>query len=103
MDDPDYDAEKVDAAVLALLWLTARREAEDPAGALGPGEPAAEVWRAWEGFDGGALDRLHAAGLIHDPRSKARSVSLTSAGRARAEARFRDLFGRGGADAGPDG
>ena len=63
----DYDADKVDDAVLALLWLTAWREAVVPAGALGPGEPAAEVWRAWKGFDCGALDRLHAAGLIDEP------------------------------------
>ena len=94
----DYDADKVDDAVLALLWLTAWREAVVPAGALGPGEPAAEVWRAWKGFDWGALDRLHAAGLIDDPKSKARSVHLTSAGRARAEGLFRDLFGRDGRD-----
>lgn len=103
MDDWDYDADKVDDAVLALLWLTAWREAAYPAGALGPGEPAVELWRAWKGFDWGALDRLYAAGLIDDPKSKARSVYLTSAGRARAEARFRALFGRGGTDAGPNG
>ena len=101
----DYDPDKVDHAALALLWLTAWREAAYPAGALGdpegPGEPEVEVWRAWKGLDWGVLDRLHTAGLIDDPKTKARSVHLTAAGRARAEAAFRDLFGRGGAGDGP--
>lgn len=96
----DYDADKVDDAVLGLLWLTAWREVV-PAEALGPGEPAVEVWRAWRGADWDALGWLHAAGLIADPRTKARSVVLTTEGRARAEALFRDLFGRPERDAGP--
>ena len=41
----DYDRDKVDEMVLALLWLT-------PAG----------DGRAWKGHDWDALDRLHAKG-----------------------------------------
>ncbi|OZC01389.1 DUF6429 family protein [Rubricoccus marinus] len=98
----DYDENKVDEAALALLWLTAWREASYPEGALGPGEPAVEVWRAWRGIDWAVLDRLHAGGLIGDPKTKAKSVWLTTTGRAQAEAAFGRLFarGEGGAPAG---
>ncbi len=90
----DYDEDKVDETALALLWLTAWREATIPDGAGGPGEPAAEVWRAWKGLDWDVLDRLHQSGWIGDPKTKARSVWLTAAGRERAEALFAELFGK---------
>ena len=88
------DLGKVDDAALALLWLTAWRDAAVPAGALGPDAPAAEVWRAWKGLDWDVLDRLHAAGYLDDPKTKAKSVRLTPEGRARSEALFETLFGR---------
>ena len=50
----EYDRDKVDEMVLALLWLT-------PAG----------DGRAWKGHDWDTLDRLHAKGYISDPKSKA--------------------------------
>ncbi len=75
----DYDRDKVDAAVLALLWLTAFPD--------GPG------LQAWKGFDWDALNRLHESGFIGDPKSKAKSVILTERGAARAEARFQQHFG----------
>ena len=78
----DYDVEKVDDAVLALLWLTAFREKKD------------WPWRAWKGHDWGALDRLCEKGFITEPRSRAKSVGLTEEGAARAEALFRQMFGR---------
>ena len=93
---PDsVDLGKVDDAALALLWLTAWRDAVVPAGALGPDAPAAEVWRAWKGLDWDVLDRLHEAGYLDDPKTKAKSVRLTPEGRTRAEALFETLFAGG--------
>jgi hypothetical protein len=77
----DYDEEKVDEAVLALLHLTVH-EVDQFGG------------RAWKGLDWDALDRLHKKGLISDPRSKAKSVVLDMAGIKAAEAAFQKLFGR---------
>ncbi len=71
------DENKVDEAVLALLWLTLHDER-----------------RAWKGFDWDALDRLHRKGLILDPRGKAKSVVLTDEGLRRSEELFTELFGR---------
>jgi hypothetical protein len=72
----DYDENKVDDAVLALLWLTLAGD------------------RAWKGHDWDALGRLHEKGFIGDPVSKAKSVFVTPEGRARAEELFRKLFGK---------
>ncbi len=91
----DYDEHEVDETVLALLWLTAWRDAVIPEDSRGPGEPATELWRAWKGMDWDVLGRLHAAGWIGDPATKARSVWLTEAGRVRAEALFAERFGKG--------
>ncbi|WP_298854986.1 DUF6429 family protein [uncultured Ruegeria sp.] len=71
------DEDKVDNAVLALLWLTLHDER-----------------RAWKGFDWDALDRLHHKGLILDPIGKAKSVVLTDEGLRRSEALFAELFAR---------
>ena len=59
-------AEKVDEAVLALLYLNAFKE--------GAG------WRAWKGMPWDVLDRLYEKELICDPKSKAKSVVLTDQG-----------------------
>lgn len=72
----DYDQDKVDEAVLALLYLTLHQ----------PGP-----YSAWKGFDWGTLDRLHATGMIGDPKNK--SVALTDEGVAEAAAAFHRLFG----------
>ncbi|MGU3469226.1 DUF6429 family protein [Methylobacterium sp. C33D] len=69
------DEDRIDEAVLALLWLT-----------LHDGR------RAWKGFDWAALGRLHAKGLIADPVGRAKSVVLTDEGLRRSEALFRTLF-----------
>ena len=74
-----YNREKVDEAVLALMYLTVHDGA-----------------RAWKGFDWDALDRLHAKGLISDPKSKAKSIVLTDEGLAQSEALFRKYFGEAG-------
>jgi len=71
----EIDTDKIDDAVLGLLWLT-----------LHDGR------RAWKGFDWGALDRLHEKGLIADPANKAKSVVLTDEGLERAEDLCKALF-----------
>jgi hypothetical protein len=65
-----YDEAKVDDMVLALLHLNALKDHG--------------VDRAWKSFDWDAMNRLHEAGLITDPRSKAKSVVLTEEGAKRA-------------------
>lgn len=73
----DYDSNKVDDAVLALLYLTVHEESEFGA-------------RSWKGHDWDALNRLHERGLIGNPKSKAKSVMITPDGLAKS----RELFGR---------
>lgn len=75
----DYDKAKVDEATLALMYLVSFEEDG--------------VKRAWKGFDWDTLDRLHERGWISDPKSKARSVSMSDEGFQRAKALCDDLFG----------
>ncbi len=76
----DYDRDKVDEMVLALLYLTSFNN--------GYGT------QAWKGMDWGALDRLYEKGFIFDPKSKAKSVGLTEEGEKRSEELFRKYFGK---------
>ena len=71
----DIDTDRIDDAVLALLWLGLHDGA-----------------RAWKSFDWDAMDRLHTKGLIQDPVGKAKSVVLTPEGLARSEQLFQELF-----------
>lgn len=73
----DIDDEKVDRAVLAVLYLTLHDGA-----------------RAWKGIDWDALGRLHEKGLIGDPVGRTKSVVFTEDGLREAERCFRELFGR---------
>ena len=73
----EIDRDKIDDAVLALMWLTLHDER-----------------RAWKGFDWDALERLHGRGLIADPVNKAKSVILTDEGLRQSEELFRALFTR---------
>jgi hypothetical protein len=73
----DYDPDKVDEAVLALLYLTLHDGA-----------------RAWKSFDWEVMNRLHEKGHISDPVGKAKSVVLTEEGLKTSERLFRKLFGR---------
>jgi hypothetical protein len=73
----DYDRDKVDEMVLALLWLT-------PAG----------DGRAWKSHNWEAMDRLHAKGYISDPKSKANSVMLTEEGQRLSRELFERYFTR---------
>jgi hypothetical protein len=50
------DTEKIDRAVLALLYLGTHDE-----------------WRTWKSFDWDAMGRLHEKGYISDPVGKAKS------------------------------
>lgn len=72
----EYDKNKVDDMVLALLFLTR----------CGGG-------RAWKGHDWDALGRLHEKGMILNPVGKAKSVVLTEEGEKRCEELFRRHFG----------
>jgi hypothetical protein len=73
----EIDTEKIDEAVLALLYLTLH-----------------DGTRAWKGFDWDTLNRLHAKGLISDPVSKAKSVVLTGEGLHASERLFNKLFAK---------
>jgi hypothetical protein len=76
----DYDRDKVDEMVLALLYLTMFSEA----GGV----------RAWKGHDWDAMDRLHVKGYISDPKSKAKSVVMSEEGSRRARELFERYFTR---------
>lgn len=71
----DIDTEKIDEAVLALLYLTLHDGA-----------------RAWKAFDWDAMGRLHEKGLISDPVGQAKSVVLTDTGLREAKRLFNKLF-----------
>jgi len=75
----EYDKDKVDEMVLALLYLTTFHDK--------PG------WRAWKGHDWDALDRLHSKGYISNPRSTAKSVVLTEEAVQRSHQLFEKHFG----------
>jgi hypothetical protein len=69
------DTDRIDEAVLALLYLGLHGEC-----------------RAWKGFDWGAMDRLHKKGMIEKPVSKAKSVVFTTEGLRRSQELFEQMF-----------
>jgi hypothetical protein len=71
------DNEKVDAAVLALMYLT-----------LHDGS------RAWKAFDWEATSRLHEKGLIENPANRNKSVVFTEQGLKEAERLFNELLAK---------
>lgn len=73
----ELDDEKIDEAVLALLYLGLHDGA-----------------RAWKGFDWDSMNRLHEQGFVSDPRSKAKSVVFTEEGLVRSKALLEKLFGK---------
>jgi hypothetical protein len=73
----DYDEDKVDEMVLALLFLTLH-----------------DGYRAWKGHDWDAMNRLHEKGMIGDPVGKAKSVALTEEGLERSRELFTKHFAR---------
>ena len=76
----EIDEEKVDEAVLALLYLTSFKD-----------EP---YRRAWKSHDWDSLDRLHQKGYISNPATKAKSVVLTDEGANRSRDLFEKYFTR---------
>lgn len=73
---PRIDTDRIDDAVLALLWLGVH----DKSGAT------------WKSFDWAAMERLHDKGFISSPVGKAKSVYLSEAGSARSKALFDSMF-----------
>ncbi len=73
----EIDTEKIDEAVLALLYLTLHDGA-----------------RVWKSLDWDAMNRLHDKGLISDPIGKAKSVLLSERGLKEAEPLFNKLFAK---------
>ncbi len=73
----DIDKDKIDEAVLALLWLNAEATGS-----------------AWKGIDWPALSRLHDRGLISDPARKTKPVRFSEEGDCEGERLFRALFTR---------
>ncbi len=73
----EIDSDKIDEAVLALLYLTLHDGA-----------------RAWKSFDWDAINRLHAKGFISDPVGKTKSVVLSEHGLKEAERLFTKLFAK---------
>ena len=73
----DFDCDRIDEAVLALLWLNVY---------------VAGI--AWKGFDWQAMERLYKRCLISSPVGKAKSVRLTGEGLIAGQRLFRELFAR---------
>ncbi len=78
----NYDKDKVDEMVLALLYLNAHAD--------GP------FTRAWKSFDWDAMNRLNKKGFNENPKSKAKSVVFTDEGFQLAEKLFKKHFGGSG-------
>jgi hypothetical protein len=77
----EYDKDKVDEMVLALLHLTSFAD--------GP-----SATRAWKSMDWDAMDRLYEKGYISDPKSKAKSVMFSDEGFRLSKELFEKYFGR---------
>jgi hypothetical protein len=75
----EYDKDKVDKMILALLYLTTFKDGI--------------VFRAWKGLDWDSLDRLHEKGYIGNPKSKGKSVTLSEEGAKLSEELFKKHFG----------
>ena len=72
---PKLDTDRIDDAVLALMYLTLH-----------------DGGRAWKGFDWEMPNRLFKKGLISDPVGKAKSVCLSDEAQARSKQLFEQMF-----------
>jgi len=74
----EIDGEKLEQAVLALLYLNSFEEGEGK--------------RAWKSFPWSVMDSLHEKGYISDPATKYKSVWLSEEGAKLSEKLFEKLF-----------
>ena len=81
MPEPSIDTDRVDDAVLALLFL-----------GICERDPVTGLARTWKSFDWAEMERLYEKGLIHNPVGKAKSVTFTDEGLRRGEQLFHALF-----------
>jgi len=75
----EYDKDKIDEVVLALLYLTSETDKYGT--------------RAWKGQDWRTMDRLHEKGYISNPKTKDLSVALTREGAELSKELFFKHFG----------
>lgn len=75
----EYDKDRVDEMILALLYLTS---SHDQYGT-----------KAWKGLDWDALDRLYKKGYISDPRGRSPTLVLSEAGAGLSKELFFKHFG----------
>ena len=78
-DQMDLDAEKLEQAVLALLYVNSLDD-----------RPGGK--RAWKAFPWSVMDRLHEKGYISNPATKYKSVSLSEEGARRSQELCEKLF-----------
>ena len=76
----DYNEDKVDEMVLALLHLATRKDRYG-------------TTRAWKSVDWEAMERLYEKGYISDPKGNARSVVMMEEGEKLSKALFKKHFG----------
>lgn len=75
MTEIQIDTDRIDDAVLALLYLGLHQDD-----------------RTWKGFDWDAMDRLHDKGMISKPAGKAKSVRFSAEGLRRSKQLFNEMF-----------
>ena len=78
IDEDSIDEDRIDDAVLALLYLGLHNRV-----------------CTWKGFDWEAMGRLHEKGFISNPVGKAKSVVFSEEGLHRSEELFHKLFAKG--------
>lgn len=74
----DYNTDKIDEVVLALLHLTSFSEND--------------YHRTWKGHDWEVLNRLYEKGFIGDPKSKSKSVVFSDKGFEKSIKLFQEYF-----------
>lgn len=76
MSEPQYDREKIENTLLALLYASSFDDG-----------------RFWKGYDFGLMDSLHEKGYITEPYGKAKSAYLTAEGMQKAQKLADAMFG----------
>ncbi len=78
----EYNKDKVDEAVLALLYLNFHKQSNNKL----------EPFSAWKSFDWDSMGRLYDKGFISNPAGKAKLIVMTDEGAKKSEELFRMLF-----------